>query len=156
MLLQKETPLANAAFWAARRGNLTLLRLLLNSGRVDVDCRDSVRTSPFSTRMLGAGCPPLASERLLNTLPFTALVPFFMRCPLYHVFACLMLFKKSKAPLLLFSRSVMSNSLRPHGLQHAGPPCPSLSLLECAQTYAEYHGKHIEETIICIRQEGSQ
>ena len=27
--------------------------------------------------------------------------------------------------LLLFSRSVMSNSLRPHGLQHARPPCPS-------------------------------
>ena len=24
-----------------------------------------------------------------------------------------------------FSRSVMSNSLRPHELQHAGPPCPS-------------------------------
>ena len=24
-----------------------------------------------------------------------------------------------------FSRSVMSNSLRPHGLQHARPPCPS-------------------------------
>ena len=23
-----------------------------------------------------------------------------------------------------FSRSVMSNSLRPHGLQHARPPCP--------------------------------
>ena len=60
MLLQKETPLANAAFWAARRGNLTLLRLLLNSGRVDVDCRDSVWTGPFGTRMLGAGCPPLA------------------------------------------------------------------------------------------------
>ncbi|KAG8516796.1 Ankyrin repeat domain-containing protein 29, partial [Galemys pyrenaicus] len=40
----KETPLANAAFWAARRGNLALLRLLLNSGRVDVDCRDSVWT----------------------------------------------------------------------------------------------------------------
>lgn len=45
LLLQKETPLANAAFWAARRGNLTLLRLLLNSGRVDVDCRDNVRTT---------------------------------------------------------------------------------------------------------------
>ena len=27
--------------------------------------------------------------------------------------------------LLLFSRSVMSDSLRPHELQHAGPPCPS-------------------------------
>ena len=24
-----------------------------------------------------------------------------------------------------FSRSVMSDSLQPHGLQHAGPPCPS-------------------------------
>ncbi|XP_036887868.1 ankyrin repeat domain-containing protein 29 isoform X3 [Sturnira hondurensis] len=42
---QKETPLANAAFWAARRGNLALLRLLLNSGRVDVDCRDSYGTT---------------------------------------------------------------------------------------------------------------
>ncbi|XP_064909402.1 ankyrin repeat domain-containing protein 29 isoform X5 [Columba livia] len=37
----KETPLANAAFWAARKGNLALLQLLLNSGRVDVDCKDS-------------------------------------------------------------------------------------------------------------------
>ena len=26
---------------------------------------------------------------------------------------------------LQFSRSVMSDSLRPHGLQHARPPCPS-------------------------------
>ncbi|XP_066872089.1 ankyrin repeat domain-containing protein 29 isoform X3 [Kogia breviceps] len=42
---QKETPLANAVFWAARRGNLALLRLLLNSGRVDVDCRDSHGTT---------------------------------------------------------------------------------------------------------------
>lgn len=42
--LQKETPLANAVFWAARKGNLALLQLLLNSGRVDADCRDSVRS----------------------------------------------------------------------------------------------------------------
>ncbi|XP_037662086.1 ankyrin repeat domain-containing protein 29 isoform X8 [Choloepus didactylus] len=41
MSFKKETPLANAAFWAARKGNLALLKLLLNSGRVDVDCRDS-------------------------------------------------------------------------------------------------------------------
>uniref|UniRef100_A0A8C0XJ52 Ankyrin repeat domain-containing protein 29 n=1 Tax=Castor canadensis TaxID=51338 RepID=A0A8C0XJ52_CASCN len=45
LLLQKETPLANAAFWAARKGNLALLKLLLNSGRVDVDCRDSHGTT---------------------------------------------------------------------------------------------------------------
>ncbi|XP_064291337.1 ankyrin repeat domain-containing protein 29 isoform X3 [Passer domesticus] len=42
---RKETPLANAAFWAARKGNLALLQLLLNSGRVDVDCKDSLGTT---------------------------------------------------------------------------------------------------------------
>ena len=31
------------------------------------------------------------------------------------------------ADLLLFSHSVMSDSLRPHGLQHARLPCPSQS-----------------------------
>ena len=29
------------------------------------------------------------------------------------------------APSVQFSRSVVSDSLRPHGLQHARPPCPS-------------------------------
>ncbi|XP_042299303.1 ankyrin repeat domain-containing protein 29 isoform X1 [Sceloporus undulatus] len=42
MSFKKETPLANATFWAARKGNLALLQLLLNSGRVDVDCKDSL------------------------------------------------------------------------------------------------------------------
>ncbi|XP_025024982.1 ankyrin repeat domain-containing protein 29 isoform X4 [Python bivittatus] len=42
MSFKKETPLANAAFWAARKGNLALLQLLLNSGRIDVDCKDSL------------------------------------------------------------------------------------------------------------------
>ena len=35
---------------------------------------------------------------------------------------------------LLFSRSVMSNSLRPHGLQHAKLPCPSPSLGVCSNS----------------------
>ncbi|XP_048662389.1 ankyrin repeat domain-containing protein 29 isoform X5 [Marmota marmota marmota] len=52
MSFKKETPLANAAFWAARRGNLALLKLLLNSGRVDVDCRDSVRRDTHGTTLL--------------------------------------------------------------------------------------------------------
>ena len=34
------------------------------------------------------------------------------------------------ASVSLFSRSVMANSLRPHGLQHARLLCPSLSLLK--------------------------
>ena len=33
---------------------------------------------------------------------------------------------------LLFSRLVVSNSLRPHGLQHTRPPCPSLSPRVCS------------------------
>ena len=36
--------------------------------------------------------------------------------------------------LLLFSCSVVSNSLRPHGLQHARPPCPSPSLGACSNS----------------------
>ena len=31
-------------------------------------------------------------------------------------------------PQVQFSCSVLSNSLRPHGLQHARPPCPSTTL----------------------------
>ena len=36
--------------------------------------------------------------------------------------------------LLLFSRSVVSDSLRPHGLQHVGLPCPSLSPRVCSDS----------------------
>ena len=36
--------------------------------------------------------------------------------------------------LLLSSRSVMSNPLRPHGLQHARPPCPSPSPGICSNS----------------------
>ena len=39
-----------------------------------------------------------------------------------------------KALLLLFSLSVMSVSLWPHGLQHARLPCPSLSLRVCSNS----------------------
>ena len=36
--------------------------------------------------------------------------------------------------LLLFSHSVMSNSLQPHGLQHARLPCPSTSPGACSNS----------------------
>ena len=36
--------------------------------------------------------------------------------------------------VLLFSHSVMSDSLRPHGLQHARLPCPSLSPRVCSDS----------------------
>ena len=34
----------------------------------------------------------------------------------------------------LFSHSVVSNSLRPHGLQHARPPCPSPAPTACSNS----------------------
>ena len=37
--------------------------------------------------------------------------------------------------LFLFSRSVISNSLQPHGLQHDRLPCPSLSPRVCSVSY---------------------
>ena len=37
--------------------------------------------------------------------------------------------------LLLFSRSVVSNSSRPHGLQHTRPPCPSLTPRAYSNSY---------------------
>ena len=42
-----------------------------------------------------------------------------------------------------FNRSVMSNSLQPHGLQHARPPGPSLSPRIYAQTHVHWVGDAI-------------
>ena len=36
--------------------------------------------------------------------------------------------------MLLFSPEVLSHSLRPHGLEHARCPCPSLSLGACSNS----------------------
>ena len=44
---------------------------------------------------------------------------------------------------LQFSRSVVSNSLRPHELQHARPPCPS-PLPEITQTHVHRVGDVIQ------------
>ena len=44
-----------------------------------------------------------------------------------------------------FSRSVLSNSLWPHGLQYARPPCTS-PLLEFTQTYVHWVSNAIQPT----------
>ena len=48
-----------------------------------------------------------------------------------------------------FSRSVVSNSLRPHGLQHARPPCPS-PLLEFTQTHVHWVGDAIQPSHLLL------
>ena len=45
--------------------------------------------------------------------------------------------------LLLFSRSVMSDSLRPHGLQHTKFPCPLLSPIVCSNSCPSSQRCHI-------------
>ena len=47
--------------------------------------------------------------------------------PLWTILALFSISLKCYQNLLLFSHSVMSTSLQPHGLQHTRLPCPSLS-----------------------------
>ena len=47
-----------------------------------------------------------------------------------------------KRILLLFSRPVMSNSVWPHGLQHARPSCPSTSAEACQSSCPLYWWCH--------------
>ena len=67
------------------------------------------------------GCVPCGDSSTHSaSLPFPAsgIPPVF--------FACWLLPLSSKPPASVqFSRSVVSDSLRPHELQHARPPCPS-------------------------------
>ena len=43
-------------------------------------------------------------------------------------------FVKDKVPISQYSCSVVSNSLQPHGLQHASLPCPSPTLGVCSES----------------------
>ena len=43
----------------------------------------------------------------------------------HEIERCLLLGRKAMTDISQFSRSVMSDSLRPHESQHARPPCPS-------------------------------
>ena len=67
-----------------------------------------------------------------------------IQCPgdILSLFMCIVLLldpstnsKSFQFNLLLFSHSVVSDSSRPHGLQHAGLPCPSLCPGACSNSY---------------------
>ena len=51
--------------------------------------------------------------------------------------------EKSVCVYLQFSRSVVSDSLQPHGLQHARLPCPSPTPIDC-QTHVHWVGDAIQ------------
>ena len=81
----------------------------------------------FSTPWTAAHQAPLStlSQHLLEFLPIQSAMPsnhLILRCP----------FLLSSS--LLFSHYVVSDSLWPHGLQHARLPCPSVFLGACSKS----------------------
>ena len=49
-----------------------------------------------------------------------------------YIISSILLFDSQSS--VQFSHSVMSNTLQPHGLQHARPPCPSPTLRACSDS----------------------
>ena len=68
-------------------------------------------------------------DLVLLTLEFSescqAWVPPFLKQCLLEASNCNLTFYKTRLSSVQFSHSVVSDSLRPHELQHARPPCPS-------------------------------
>ena len=109
-----------------------------------------VPLSPFSTQHPGLLSESIIHQALSSLGPLLVPeMPFLQNFP----WPSLLLFS-SNATLLerlpaslytvvVFSRSVMSHSLRPHGLQHTSLPCPSPSP-EFAQTHVHGVGHVIQ------------
>ena len=63
--------------------------------------------------------------------PIETLYPLNMNSPIpfsrapYNFYSISCLYESDEYKYLQFSHTVMSDSLRPHGLQHARTPCPS-------------------------------
>ena len=63
--------------------------------------------------------------------------------PVFHVHVWIPFDAESLASLLLFSRPVVSDSWRPHGLQHARTLCPSPSPGVCPSSCSLYWRYHL-------------
>ena len=87
----------------------------------------SLRSGPVGLQTLAFDVPPASSPETL--LPFLlALLPWFHSSPFSVWLPPSSVFQKvAKLSFnsVQFSRSVVSDSLRPHEPQHARPPCPS-------------------------------
>ena len=83
--------------------------------------------------MLLKFCRHQKSDNQANTI-FSVVVWVLSRNRNHWSYLHYLFLYSSLSYLLLFSCSVMSDSLQPHGLQQASLPCPS-HLLEFAQTH---------------------
>ena len=69
--------------------------------------------------------------------------PEMKKANIFYLFGVLVL-------LLLFSHSVMTDSLRPHGLQHARLPCPSPTPRACSNSCPLSSIKTSKDSVLCI------
>ena len=90
--------------------------------------------------------PPLPSAFLCFILLLWRLLSLLLCVsPLQHQSSQVFHLSKVQIYSVQFSRSVMSDSLQPHELQHAKPPCPSrLQLPESIQTHVHQVGDAIQ------------
>ena len=71
----------------------------------------------------------------LDSIPIRAVTEFWVEFPvLYHRSLLVIYFMHSSVSLLMFSCLVVSDSLRPQGLQHARLPCPSPTAGVCSNS----------------------
>ena len=96
---------------------MLLCRLCRDDSEVDLDLRKSI----VNLELEDVTWKPewMCWVHVLSLLECSSFVQSF------HMDTCFLLL--SCSPCLVFSRWVVSDSLRPRGLQHARPPCPSVS-----------------------------
>ena len=145
--IEKVLELVPGGTWERERGGLILtvgLRAMQNPWFTSVSLLSSVQSLSrvwlFATPWTAAR---QASLSITNSQSLLRLMSIESVMPSNHLILCHSLLlmwissqylyfsktKKTELELIFssvqFSRSVMSNSLRPHGLQHTRPPCPS-------------------------------
>ena len=101
--------------------------MLMNERHLPTNLTDMISDVPFHHNICSWKPFPLVQNR--GKVEFLICLTIAV---VYQVLYSWMVFSSVQ-----FSRSVMSNSLRPHESQHARPPCPS-QLPEFTQTHAHW------------------
>ena len=108
-----------------------ILEKLVKSGTLTSETTVYLSLAVKSQDLLSAPLKVLSIKELLLRYSSSLTFPPSQRSLLLIPFPCML---QSLYPMLLFSCSVMSDSLQHHGLQHARFPCPLLSPGVCSDT----------------------
>ena len=108
-----------------------ILEKLVKSGTLTSETTVYLSLAVKSQDLLSAPLKVLSIKELLLRYSSSLTFPPSQRSLLLIPFPCML---QSLYPMLLFSCSVMSDSLQHHGLQHARFPCPLPSPGVCSDT----------------------